>query len=58
MASHIWLGGLKPQQDRVPDPTRSTEDSKWHGVLGAFRGRGNQAIIAKGNSIEGIEAKE
>lgn len=53
MASLIFLGGLKPEQRWMEH-----ENATWKYQLGKFRGTGNKAIIAKGNIIEGIEAKE
>jgi len=54
MASLIFLGGLKPYQYAVGDSCKYG----WQSWMTYFRGTGNKAMIAKGNIIEGIEAKE
>jgi len=51
MASLIFLGNLKPFQKKIPDLNRS-----WG--IWLDNPTGYEAIIAKGNIIEGIEAKE
>jgi len=52
MASRIWLGNLKPEQNPM--------SNMWDTYLNELRDgqNGLKAIIAKGNIIEGIEAKE
>jgi len=51
MASFIYLGGLFGRKEKM-SPFR------WQKELDTWRGRGQKACIAKGNIIEGIEAKE
>jgi len=51
MASFIFLGGLHGKQYKI-------DSSRWYKELGTWRGLGYKANIAKGNIIEGIEAKE
>ena len=50
MASHIWLGGMRPLQEPA---------TEWYGFkVQEFDGTGGgAAIIAKGNKIDGIEAR-
>lgn len=50
MASRIWLGALYPAQLKM-------DETRWESNLKTYRGYGAQAVIAKGNIIEGIEAK-
>ena len=52
MASLIFLGNLKPKQKKLP-----YLDGSW-GIWLNGPCFGYEAIIAKGNIIEGIEAKE
>jgi len=52
MASRIWLGKLKPEQKRMG----VYFEPKWKHYT--HRKKGELVIIAKGNIIEGIEAKE
>ena len=55
MASLIFLGNLKPNQYAVGDSCQFG----WQNWLNKpLRGTGHKAMIAKGNIIEGIEAKE
>jgi len=56
MASMIFLGGLKPHQYAVGDSC----ELGWQYWLKdpILRGSGGKAMIAKGNLIEGIEAKK
>jgi len=52
MASKIFLGGLYGIWGRTSDEIYYNElKTEW-------RGKGKKVIIAKGNIIEGIEAKE
>jgi hypothetical protein len=54
MASRIWLGTLYPRQDgRMMCLVINFELSD-----NILRAIGKQAFIAKGNIIEGVEAKE
>jgi len=52
MASRIWLGKLKPEQNKMG----VYFEPKWKTYT--HRKTSNLAIIAKGNAIEGIKAKE
>lgn len=52
MASWVYLGALKGEQRKFDD------DYFYLAINGTCRDTGNQAMIAKGNIIEGIEAKE
>jgi len=54
MASMIFLGTLKPIQYAVGDSC----EKGWQSWMSGLRGTGQKAMIAKGNIIEGIEAKE
>jgi hypothetical protein len=51
MASFIFLGSLYGAQYKM-------DSIEWMSELDDWRGRGAKAIIAKGNIIAGIEAKE
>ena len=64
MASHIWLGALKPSQNNAIKGgwlyPQIIEDGKATRELlqDVCGDSGGAACIAKGNIIEGIEAKE
>ena len=64
MASLIWLGNLYPSQERVKAHSShniifldSPELSSTWNLDEDIRGNYTRAFIAKGNSIEGVEAK-
>jgi len=54
MASRIFLGALRPMQDKI-----NSDMWLYYLAYGTRIEKGSsRAIIAKGNIIEGIEAKE
>ncbi|MCJ7721748.1 hypothetical protein MUO98_05015 [Candidatus Bathyarchaeota archaeon] len=59
MASMIWLGNLYPSQEKVkahnPDVDRNN-GTTWN-LDEDIKGNHTKAFIAKGNIIEGVEAK-